>query len=105
MQVNIRPQCNPLGYESETYAIVDVEIGGTYYQFYNVALIDHRDEHGMVDRVTVCVTDDDNLDPDNAETVGYFHVLPSGDEHLYELALANFLLNDSRSESIPCDVS
>ena len=103
LEVSIRPQCDSLGYESETYAIVDVALHEVYYQFRNVALINHVNECGLVDLVTVCSTPDDDPRPEDAEVVGQFHVLPGLPEG-YELALANFLLNSPQADSIPFDV-
>lgn len=105
VEVNIRPQCNELGYESESYAIVSVGFMETYYEFYQV-IVEYVRTHGQIVRIDVSTnpTDYELAHPNDARRVGSIDVTPNCSGEEIDLALAAWLVTNPAAREIPFDI-
>lgn len=101
LDITIVPQCDELGYQSETFAVVTILEGGTCYEFTDLELIDMRNSDGMLDYIDVYQRDDEGA-VNHKGIVPLPHNMTS--EGQYDLALANWLLNSDEGQTVYCDV-
>lgn len=106
ISVTVVPQCDELGYESESYKTVTIIMqDGTVYDFTNVVLIDRRDESGALTGIDVYQNPgDDGTHPDECEYKGTVRLWDIRDEDTYNLALASWLLTTGEGAELECDV-
>lgn len=103
--VSLVPMCDELGYESESYAAVDVVIGSTDYCFPNLVLLENKVD-GHVTSIDVYQNVDDislRFD-DRADYIGCCQLGTWSDEGEYLLALGNWLVNSIDARDVYCDV-
>lgn len=105
IDVSLVPMCDEYGYESESYAVVDVVINSTNYCFPNLVLLENKVD-GRTTSIDVLqnVGDISLRFPDYAEFVGTCPLGNWHDEAEYLLALGNWLVNSIDTRDVYCDV-
>lgn len=101
--VSLVPMCDELGYQSESYAAVDVIIDSTDYCFPNLVLLENKVD-GRVTSIDVYQNVDDvsMRFPDRGEYIGTCPLGNWRDEGEYLLALGKWLVNDAADAY--CDI-
>lgn len=105
IDVSLVPMCDEYGYQSESYAAVDVVIGDTDYCFPNLVLLENKVD-GRITSIDVYQNVDDiSLRfPDRADYIGCCPLGTWSDEYEYLLALGNWLVNSIDAKDVYCDV-
>ena len=106
IQVVRVPQCDPMGYESESYQCVSVIVDGTCFEYPYLVLLDKRDESGILTGIIVAQNLDDYelRNPDKAEVFGTVPLYDTTSETQYDLALAAWLLTSPQGQDLDCEV-
>jgi len=105
IDVSLVPMCDEYGYESESYAVVDVVIGDTDYCFPNLVLLENKvDGHVTSIDVYQNVNDVSLRFPDRGEWIGCCPLGTWSDEYEYLLALGNWLVNSIDARDVYCEV-
>ena len=103
--VSVVPQCDALGYESESYSLITIIVDGDVYELYNVVLIDKRDESGALVAIDVLQNADDydGQHPEDAVPMGTVPLHAITSEGQYNLALANWIINTPEGQMLEGD--
>ena len=102
--ISVVPQCDSQGYESEHYAVVTIIVDGTCYDFCNVVINERREGKDIYASVFQNPDDYDGTNYDESTYYGSFVTRNCTDEAMFNLALANFLLNTSEGQQLECEV-
>ena len=99
--VNRVPQCDPLGYESESYETVLIEVDDTAYTFPNLVIVEWPDKI----LVGQNMNDHELRYADSTDLSGVVKLDGTAGECLRNLALATWLLTSPEGKDFYCEVA